>query len=104
MSSRIRGRRYRNEDPDERYGFASHAGSVATTSEGPANAVFAVDPASHEAAAIRVEPAIPIEPVEAATVLMDGTAVTVEPTAVILESRSVVLGPPGVTGPSQAEG
>lgn len=98
MSSRIRGRRYRNEDPDERYGFASHAGSVATTSEGPANAVFAVDPASHEAAAIS------IEPVEAATVLMDGTAVTVEPNAVILESRSVVLGPPGVTGPSQAEG
>jgi hypothetical protein len=91
MSSRIRGRRYRNIDPDERYGFTPGPPSIIAL--GPD------DP---------VEPLVEVvsldgTPLEGTTVTMDGTSVTLIGGGPI-ESPTVVLEPRTVTGPSQAEG
>ena len=99
MSSRIRGRRYRNIDPDERYGFSSGPASTAASSD---PVVITGDPVSVQPFAM-AGPGGASTP-DGTTVLMDGTAVTVEPGTPILESRSVVLEPRTVTGPSLTEG
>jgi hypothetical protein len=88
MSSRIRGRRYRNVDPDERYGFTA----------GP----LAADPLE----AAMIGPIVEVvsldgTPLVGTTVTVDGTSVTMGPGA---ESSPVILEPRTVTGPSQAEG
>ena len=93
MSSRIRGRRYRNIDPDERYGFTSSGESTGPSDIESEPAIIAVGPVildgvSHDAAAVT----------------MDGTTVTVEPGDLILSSETVFLEPRTVTGPSQTEG
>lgn len=92
MSSRIRGRRYRNVDPDQRYGFTV----------GPAS-IPDVAPAIDAVPAIEVV-ALDGIPLEGTTVTMNGTSVTMAPGAPLLEPSPVILEPRAVTGPSQAEG
>ncbi len=92
MSSRIRGRRYRNIDPDERYGFTT----------GPTTELGAGDPMDVTDEAVLLAQVDDVVMFDAATVMMDGTAVTIG--TPILESRTVILEPRTVTGPSQTEG
>ncbi|HEY7667120.1 MAG TPA: hypothetical protein VIE12_03250 [Actinomycetota bacterium] len=96
MSSRIRGRRYRNIDPDERYGFTqgpsgTSAGSAATPSDG--SAIIAIGPVFLQDTST-----------DGTAVTMDGTTVRVEPPDVVLPSDAAYLDPRAVTGPSQTEG
>jgi hypothetical protein len=100
MSSRIRGRRYRNIDPDERYGFSSGPISVAASDD---PVVLTSQPASLRPIGVGPGPDEGSN-ADGTTVVMDGTAVTIEPGAAILESQTVILEPRAVTGPSQTEG
>ena len=88
MSSRIRGRRYRNVDPDERYGFTTgpmEADPIEASIIGPIVEVVSLDG----------------PPLEGTTVTAGVTSVTMGPGAA---SPTVVLEPRSVTGPPQVEG
>jgi hypothetical protein len=100
MSSRIRARRYRNIDPDERYGFSSGPASTAASSD---PLVLTADPVSVQPLAIGSGTGGVSTP-DGTTVLMDGTAVTIEPGTPILESSTVILEPRIVPGASRTEG
>jgi hypothetical protein len=101
MSSRIRGRRYRNADPDERYGFSHGEPDV------PEPVVIALSPVALDGDGGVVE-------LPSATVLADtatGASVTVHDTTVSIDPGSrepgadPVVGAPSVTaGPPQGEG
>jgi len=92
MSSRIRGRRYRNVDPDERYGFTTTPASNA------------VPGASSEAQQLVEVVSLDGIPIQGTTVTMDGTSVTMDPNAPALEQATVLPELRSVTGPPRAEG
>jgi hypothetical protein len=92
MSSRIRGRRYRNIDPDERYGFTS----------GPPS-IVALGPES------QVDPIVEVvsldgTPLEGTTVTMEETSVTMDVGPAPVDAATLLLEPPTVTGPQQGAG
>jgi hypothetical protein len=96
MSSRIRGRRYRNVDPDERYGFTS--GPPTIVALGPERQVESL-----------VEPLVEVvsldgTPLEGTTVTMDETSVTMDAGTAPIDAPTVALEPRTVIGPQRAEG
>jgi hypothetical protein len=110
MGSRIRGRRYKHVDPDERYGFvADHAAHPdAAPADGPI--VIAIGPISLDATTLEGVASDPAR-VQVVDVSSQTAAVTVDGTTVTVESFDGVAGtgapsvrPQRVTGPSQAEG
>ena len=91
MSSRIRGRRYRNVDPDERYGFTTAPASIVAL--GPAVEGRIVEVVSLDGT-----------PLDGTTVTMGGTSVSVEPGAPFPDPSTILLEPRTVTGPQQTAG